>query len=148
MEASTSSVFKNILVPTDFGESSARALTIAVDLATRYGSSLTLLHTYEVPVYAYPGVVGVPADLATPLREAAQSQLDRNLAELQKRVPNAASILCFGVPWREIAATAERIHADLIVMGTHGRQGFNRMLLGSVAEKLVRTSPVPVLTVH
>lgn len=148
METAPSTTFKHILVPTDFGDSSGRALAIAIDLATKYGASLTLLHTYEVPVYGYPGVTVVPADMLEPVREAAQAQLDLQLAELRKQIPKAEGVLCFGIPWREIASETERIHADLVVMGTHGRHGVARMLIGSVAEKVVRTSTVPVLTVH
>jgi nucleotide-binding universal stress UspA family protein len=120
---------------------------MATELATKFGASLTLLHTYEVPVYGYPGVV-IPADLSDSIRDAAQAHLDRQLAELRKRVPKAEGVLSMGIPWREIGGAIERIHADLVVMGTHGRRGVNRMLVGSVTEKVVRTSPVPVLTVH
>jgi nucleotide-binding universal stress UspA family protein len=144
METTT---FKQILVPTDFGESSDRALAMAADLAVKFGASLTVLHTYEVPVYGYPGVV-IPADLSDSIRDAAQKHLDRQLTEIRKRIPKAEGILSLGIPWREIGGAIERIHADLVVMGTHGRRGVNRMLVGSVTEKIVRTCPVPVLTVH
>jgi nucleotide-binding universal stress UspA family protein len=140
--------FKHVLVPTDFGEAAGRALAIAVDLATKWGSALTLLHTYEIPTYAYPGAMSVAVDLLTPVRNAAQARLDKELAELRTRLPRADGVLAVGVPWQEIERTIRETHADLVVMGTHGRHGLDRVLIGSVAEKVVRLSSVPVLTVH
>jgi nucleotide-binding universal stress UspA family protein len=140
--------FKHILVPTDFGESSEKALDVAVDLAKRYGAELTLLHTYEVPVYAYPGMVYTAADLLTPMQDRAQAECDRVLKILRERVPSATAILRFGMPSQEIQEAIKETHADLVVMGTHGRRGVNHALIGSVAEKTVRLSPVPVLTVR
>lgn len=138
---------KRILVPTDFGEPAAKALDIAVDLAKKYGATITLAHIYEIPVYPYPGTV-VEIDLVTPVREAAQKQLTSAFEALKKRGVEARSELLFGVPWREIVDIADHRKADLIVMGTQGRRGVMRALMGSVAEKVVRLSPVPVLTVR
>jgi nucleotide-binding universal stress UspA family protein len=139
--------FSHILVPTDFGESSIRALSVAVDLAQKYGTKLTLLHAYEVPAATYPTLVGT-VDFLTPIRQAAEAQLDQALTELRKRLPEASGTLSYGRSWHEILTAVESIHADLVVMGTHGRQGVTRALIGSVAEKVVRSCPVPVLTVH
>jgi nucleotide-binding universal stress UspA family protein len=143
----TSLALNHILVPTDFGDPAAKALDIAVELAKKYGATITLLHVYEIPVYPYPGAV-VEFDLVTPVREAAQSQLTAAYEALKLRGAEARSELRFGVPWREILDLAEHRKADLIVMGTQGRRGVMRALLGSVAEKVVRLSPVPVLTVR
>ncbi|HEX7672030.1 MAG TPA: universal stress protein [Polyangiaceae bacterium] len=140
--------FKHILVPTDFGESSNAALELAIDLSKKYGSDLTLLHTYELPFYAYPGMVYTPADLLTPIQESAQAQCDAAIKALRERVPKAKVSLTFGVPGPEIQKAIEELHADLVVMGTHGRSGVSHALLGSVAEKTVRLSKVPVLTVR
>jgi len=147
MEASVRKAFQRILVPTDFGESSGRAAAIAADLAAKYGASLTLVHSYEMPVYDYPGVI-VPLELSDSIRDAAQAQLDRQLGEVRALGATADGFLSFNVPAQAILAAIESTHADLVVMGTHGRKGINRALLGSVAERVVRTSPVPVLTVH
>lgn len=147
MGATLSTTFKHILVPTDFGESSGRAVVIAAELAEKFSASLTLLHSYEVPIIGYPGVI-IPADLIVSVREAAQAQLDRQLAEVRAGGVKVEGVLGFGAPAQEIAGAIERTHADLVVMGTHGRKGLNRVLVGSVAEKVVRMSPVPVLTVH
>ena len=148
METNEPRPFKHLLVPTDFGESSERAVALAVDLATKYGAALTLLHTCEIPVTPYAGAYGAAMDFLTPVRAAAQTRLDQALAELRTRFPKADGVLCVGSPWQEIEQRIAATHADLVVMGTHGRRGVNRMLLGSVAEKIVRTSTVPVLTVH
>ncbi len=139
---------KRILVPTDFSDSSEQALEVAIDLATRYQASLTLFHAVELPLYGYPGMTVGPIDVLTPVQEAAQRQLDATLAALRKRLPSVQAVLRIGVPWSETLDCAREVRADLIVMGTHGRRGFERALLGSVAEKIVRTSPVPVLTVR
>jgi nucleotide-binding universal stress UspA family protein len=138
---------RRILVPTDFGEAAAKALDFAVDLAKKYGAKITLLHVYEVPVYPYPGTLA-DIDFVTPIREAAQKELASAFDALKLRGAEARSELQYGVPWSAILDTAAHQKADLIVMGTHGRKGVMHALLGSVAEKVVRLSPVPVLTVR
>jgi nucleotide-binding universal stress UspA family protein len=100
-----------------------------------------------VPLYAYGGIEFSALDLLTPIRETAQNCLDETLTDVRKTVPEARAILRRGAPWREILSAIEEGKPDLVVMGTHGRRGVERMVLGSVAEKIVRTSPVPVLTV-
>lgn len=140
--------FTHVLVPTDFGDSSSRALALAVEVAKKYGAALTLLHTYEIPSYAGPGSFVAPVDFLTPVREAAEAVLKQELEKLRKELPNANGIVRFGIPWEEIAREIGLTHADLVVMGTHGRRGLSHALLGSVAERTVRTSPVPVLIVH
>ena len=140
--------FKHILFPTDFGESSQRALDVAVELAQNFEASLTLLHTVEVPTYAYSGIAFPTIDLLTSVEDAARDQLQSELVILQQRLPRAKALLSVGVPWRDILRTITEIHADLVIMGTHGRHGVARAFLGSVAEKTVRMSPVPVLTVR
>lgn len=138
---------KRILVPTDFGEAAERALDVAVNLAKKYGATITLVHVYEIPVYPYPGSL-VDFDFVTPIREAAQQQLAAAFDALKLRGVEARAELLFGVPWSAILDVAEHRKADLVVMGTHGRKGVMHALLGSVAEKVVRLSPVPVLTVR
>ena len=140
--------FNNILVPTDFGPSSDTALELAIDLALRYGATLTLVHTYEIPAYAYAGMTYTAVDLMTPLMDAARAELAAKVKATSARVPSVKSSLRMGVAWQEILTTAEETHADLIVMGTHGRKGVVHALIGSVAEKVVRMAKPPVLTVH
>jgi nucleotide-binding universal stress UspA family protein len=138
--------FKHILVPIDFAESSEKALEAAIDLARRFGSDLTLIHVYETPVYFYGGVTYATTDLFGPIEELARNQLEKTLREVQTKIPTAKAILGRGSPATEIVAAIVEVHPDLVVMGTHGRRGVSRAFLGSVAEKVVRLSPVPVLT--
>ena len=87
-------------------------------------------------------------DLLTSVEEAAKQQFEAALVALRKQRPGATGILRNGVPWQEILAAIDETHADLVVMGTHGRRGIAHALLGSVAEKTVRMSTVPVLTIR
>ncbi len=140
--------FANILVPTDFGDSSLQATDMAVELAQRYGAKVTLMHAFEIPGYAYAGLTFSAVDLLTPVEQAAQRQLDVELESVRRRIPAVQAILRHGLPWQEILKVIDECHADLVVMGTHGRRGITHALLGSVAERVVRMSPVPVLTVR
>lgn len=139
--------FRRILVPTDFGEPSEQALHIALEMARGSGAELVLLHTCEIPTYAYVGIAS-SVDLLSPLAELAGQKLDELLKSLRTEFPGARSMLKVGVPWEQILAAISEVGADLVVMGTHGRRGVAHALLGSVAEKIVRLSPVPVLTVR
>lgn len=141
-------MFRNILVAFDFGRASERALEVAIDLARPAGARLTILHVCEVPAYAYVGVDVAPADLLTPIAEAGEARLRDLVRSEQARFPGAQGAFRVGVPADEILAqVAEGAH-DLVVMGTHGRRGLAHLAIGSVAERIVRTSPVPVLTVR
>jgi len=140
--------FGQILVATDFGDSARCALDLAVEMSRKFEAQLTLVHCWEAPTYSYGGGLYVPVDLVTPIEKAATLALEEALSELKKRVPSAKSVLRSGGAWEEILVAAREIRADLIVVGTHGRRGLNRALLGSVAEKIVRMAEVPVLTVH
>jgi nucleotide-binding universal stress UspA family protein len=139
---------KHLLVPVDFGAPSEHALGAAVDLARRFGSRITLVHVYEIPSYAYGGMTFATADLLGPIEAAAREHLDRTLRQVQTQVPGANAILRQGNPALEILAVVDEQHPDLVVIGTHGRTGVSRALLGSVAEKVVRLSPAPVLTMR
>ena len=140
--------FERILVATDFSDSSQRALELALQIAEKFGSELTLMHSWEAPNYSYGGGLYVPVDLVAPIEQAAVARLEEAAQELKLRLPSAKSVLRAGVPWEEVLHAATQTKADLIVMGTHGRRGLERALLGSVAEKVVRMAQVPVLTVH
>jgi nucleotide-binding universal stress UspA family protein len=139
---------RKILVPTDFSEHSALALTYAADLAKRYNASVTLLHIY--PVVNYAAAEGFA--LYTPEQLAKLiTQLNTQLkaSEEQARtqgVVDVGSSMLQGDAYQEILEQADDF--DLVVMGTHGRTGLKHALMGSVAEKIVRTSPCPVLTVR
>lgn len=139
--------FTSILVPFDFGEPSKRALELAIDLAKRNNAELIVLHVLDVPL-SYAGMGISPADLLAPSLAAAREELAAVLAGVREQIPKVTSYTAQGVPWRTILATIEQEHIDLVVMGTHGHRGLPRAVLGSVAEKIVRLSPVPVLTVR
>jgi nucleotide-binding universal stress UspA family protein len=103
-----------------------------------------LTHGFETPAYAYTGL----AVDYLPLEDAAHKCLEDALRDLRARLPGSAALFMRGTPWQQILLASEETSADLIVMGTHGRTGLSHALIGSVAEKVVRLSPVPVLTVR
>ena len=144
---------KNILVPVDFSECSRHALTYAAELAGRFGAKLDLLHVWDVPPYIPPeALVGIPGSDSRSLgqlaRDHAREEMDKLIAEHAGTLPLGEALLQSGDPARTIVDVAERRASDLIVIGTHGRTGLSHLLLGSVAEKVVRRATCPVLTVR
>ncbi len=139
--------FKHILVPTDFGPASHEAVELAVSMARTFNAKLTLLHVWEIPIYPYMDFM-LNSEVISKVEDAATSRLAHALVEVQKEVPTAQSILKHGLPWGTIVDVIKQIEPDLVVMGTHGHRGVNHVILGSVAERLVRLSPVAVLTVR
>lgn len=139
---------RRILAPTDFSKGSGVALRYARDLAHRLGAELHVVHVYQVPVYAMPdGAMVAGPDYVTQVSTAAQQGLEAEMKELAGGPVSVTSHLADGSPHVEISRMAEKLGCDLIVMGTHGRTGLKHLLIGSVAERVVRSSPVPVLTV-
>ena len=141
---------KRILCPVDFSDHSRRALDHAFAIAKWYGSSVTVMHVFPLvavaPYGAGPGVFE-PLILAPVDRRELLSQVERfATAESAPGVPIDCRVQ-EGNAAPEILALASEIGADLIVIGTHGRSGFERFLLGSVAEKVLRKAACPVLTV-
>lgn len=137
---------KKILVPTDFSEGSGVAMQYAIGLARLCSARLVLLHVMELAVYAVDFAMthpGVPADVRRRLDETIEDWVQRAKAEGIE----AEGVLATGTPYFEIAKAVERHGIDLIVMGTHGRTGVARALIGSTAERIVRLAPCPVLTV-
>ena len=137
---------KRILVPTDFSETSGAALRYGTELARRFTARLYLLHVVENPGEA--AEAGDPIGLFETMQAAAHERLGTLLTsqQLQEFKPERAMRL--GAAPDEIVRYAQEHEIDLIVMGTHGRRGVARVLLGSVAERIVRMAPCPVLTVH
>ncbi len=139
-----------IMCPVDFSESSDHALGYAVDLARMFGAQLTLLHVVEVPFLPSYAMAGVP-DLSLPLEqieEGARKGLERLIEECRKKHERVETELRTGTAFMEIINYAREIQADMIVMGTHGRTGLSHIIIGSVAEKVVRKAPCPVLTIR
>jgi len=142
--------FSKILVPTDFSAGSDAALDAAIDLAVRRQASITLVNVYQPIGYAFPTGSGIYTSL--PLDHVIRDQLEAldklqqgALAKGAKQVEIAPRT---GHPPTEIRDLARAGGFDLIVMGTHGRSGMSHMLIGSVAERVVRTAPCPVLTIR
>lgn len=138
-------VFKQVVVATDFSEASGSAIELAVAIALQDGAALTVVHVSELPLF--PETVP-PVDLIKAITEEDEKRLDALMATLRDRCPGARPVLRTGSAWEEILAAAAEARADLVVLGTHGRRGFLHAVLGSVAERVVRLSPVPVLTVR
>jgi nucleotide-binding universal stress UspA family protein len=139
---------RHILVPHDFSDTAAHALTFALNLAERLGTRVTVMHAYEVLSYAFPEGPALTVEMAAQIEGAARTALEGIVSRARRPGVEVGMALRQGHPWSEIIALAKEAKADLIVMGTHGRRGLSRMLLGSVAERVVRMSPCPVLTMH
>jgi nucleotide-binding universal stress UspA family protein len=138
---------EHILVPLDFEPASETALEMAVSLAKSLGAKLTLVHVWELPIYPYMDFM-LNSELISKVEDAATSRLKRALDRVQKELPSAESRLKTGMPFHGILEAIAETKADLVVMGTHGRRGLMHGIAGSVAEKVVRLSEAPVLTVH
>jgi len=140
---------KTILVASDFSDTGRRAADWAVDLARSLEARLVVLHAYDLPVVGVPdGAFIVDARTAAKLSEQAQRALDAETARLRELGAAPEGLLLQGDPRDAIPRAAEATGADLVVVGSHGRRGLSRALLGSVAESIVRTSRVPVLVVR
>lgn len=141
-------VISRILVPTDFSERSTEALEYAISLAKSLHADLILVHVLEPFPYAAVNGMAFINFFEERLIPEAQALLDHLSKRPLREKLSVETHLTTGIPSREIINLAEREGADLIVMGTHGRTGINHLMAGSVAEKVVRLSPYPVLTVH
>ncbi len=139
--------FKHILVPTDFEDASEHALAVALNLAAKFDAKVTLLHATQLPPYYYAAYAEGLAWPTDELEGQARTALDDAGKKAKERYSNVETVLADGEPSYKILETARDRDVDLIVMGTHGRRGVSRVLLGSVAEKTVRLSPIPVMTV-
>lgn len=139
-----------ILVATDFSAHADRALAYAADLSVKYEAPIVLVHVYANPVMALPdGYVIMTAPDLSELLTALHDGLRKAEARArQLGVAHVESKLIEGVAWREIVGTAKETGCDLVVVGTHGRGAVTHLVLGSVAEKVVRKAECPVLTVH
>jgi nucleotide-binding universal stress UspA family protein len=141
---------RNILCPTDFSEFSRRAFDYAVAVARRYEATLTVMHVYPtIPVLAFSS--GIPPLDPSVLRIEESERLLRELERFVAAAPapgvRVETVIREGDAAGEILAAASAQKADLLAVGSHGRSGFERLLLGSVTEKLLRKAPCPVLTV-
>jgi nucleotide-binding universal stress UspA family protein len=135
----------NILYLTDFSEAAEAALPFAKTIAREYGSKVFMLHVLLPDPYV--SMAPECADVVNDgLKEAAQANMEK--MELRLRgVPHEAMIKPAPAVWPMLQEVIERYHIDLVLLGTHGRGGFRKLLMGSVAEEIIRRSAVPVVTV-
>ncbi len=142
--------WKSICCPIDFSDASRAAMETAIDLARRFGATLTLLHAYPVPGYTFPdgSVVASPRMLQELADQAAKHVAEWKRQAEQMGAPTVVAETLVGEPAAEILSYARDRGIDLLVLGTHGRTGLEHALMGSIAERVVRRARCPVLTVH
>ncbi|MCA9526224.1 MAG: universal stress protein [Myxococcales bacterium] len=141
-----------ILVPVDFSSCSRAALEAATDMAAKYGASVEAVHVHEPPYAVGHVTVQVPGmgevAMIDFMHGQAQKLLDEMLADCHAPGVTVTRTLLAGLPEKLIVEHAQEGGHDLIVMGTHGRRGFSRFLMGSVTERVLRLAPAPVLVVR
>lgn len=145
--------FQKILVPVDFSASSAAALKLAMELSAAFRGSVHLIHAWEVPAYLRPDLTVWAGEVSATLGDQMRFGAERAMQDFSKENglegnPSVTTEVLQGRPYEVITSSADEGHFDLIVMGTHGRTGMSHLFLGSVAEKVVRHSRCPVLTVR
>ncbi len=138
---------KTILVPTDFSAGSQTALEHATALAKAFSAKLVVLHVIETYTHTVTESLQI-VNVYELVRTAVEPVLEQMVQDLRKDQVSASSLLVKGTAYEEVVAKAKEVGADLIVMGTHGRRGVSSVFMGSVAERVVRTAPCPVLTVR
>ena len=139
-----------ILHPTDFSECAAEAQAVAVDLARKLEAELVFVQVLvEAPLYSEGFISRRQVQTVYDAqRKWTEEKLEARAEQLRQSGIKTSWRVQAGAPHEEIVRTAEEEHADMIVMGTHGRSGLNRMVLGSVAERVIRLARCPVLTVR
>jgi nucleotide-binding universal stress UspA family protein len=142
---------KRICVCSDFSAPAERAFDYALTFARQFGAELHVLHVIEdiIPTVPEPGISMLPTqEIMAGLRKGSEEAMTKLLASRDIADVNLKSVIREGVPFREVEAYARENDIQLVVVGTHGRTGLSHLLLGSVAERVVRSAPCPVLTVH
>lgn len=140
---------KNILVPTDLSPHAEEAFEYACELAVKLDATVHLVNVIGIPALGVPELgVAVTSTMIESVVNSNQEALDALVARRRGDVRIGQILMKTGDARDMIDEAAKEVGADLIVMGTHGRRGFSRALLGSVAETVVRTAPCPVLTVR
>lgn len=141
---------KRILFPTDFSDGALNALPYALDMAKSYGAKLYLLHViYDIATASGLHIPHISVDeMYKELDASARKELEKFGLEQRRVLKDVEHTVIRGVPYEEILKFAQEKNIDLIVMGTHGRKGLDRVLFGSTAERVVRNASCPVLTVR
>lgn len=142
-----------ILVPVDFSDCSRAALDHAISLAQKFDASVEVFHVYEPPYYVGDVLLQMPGDQSVTMGDYIRSQAEKLLDELVESVEGVHDVtlvrgLVAGVPYQAIVDKAKSNDYDLIVLGTHGRRGLSHLLMGSVAERVLRKAPCPVMVVR
>jgi universal stress protein A len=145
-----SRLFHRIVVPTDFSGCSEEAWALARRIAGAVGSEIVLVHVFvEPPAY---GEAPLPVDSVWQVIESGRKWVEEELEKwagaARPKGLSVRTLVRTGSPYQEIVNLATDERADLVAMGTHGRSGVSRLLLGSVADRVVRLAPCPVLTVR
>ena len=136
---------QKFIVPTDFTVFSDHALDYAVVVAKRFHANILIMHVIEPFTYSVTDMMQV-VDHYVPLKTIAQPMLENLQNRISKGGVKSSTVVTKGTPYLEIIKKARKDGADLIVMGTHGRTGAKHILMGSVAERVVRMASCPVLT--
>lgn len=144
---------KRVLVPVDFSSCSRAALEYAARVAAASDATLEILHVYEPPHYIGDVMVQIPERAAVTVQEYIRQQSESLLADLLRSATgleglSTTTTMRPGVPHAAVVEQARASKSDLIVMGTHGRSGLSHLLMGSVAEKVLRQAPCPVVVVR
>ena len=140
-------MYDTVLVPTDGSREVEQALEYAFDLAATHNATIRALYVINAANYGGLSIDTALEGIADALRGEGQAAVDR-VEELAPAAVTVETVICKGAPSQAIVEEAATTDCDLVVMGTHGRGGIDRLLLGSVTERVVRRSPVPVLTVQ
>lgn len=145
-------MIKRILVPVDFSAASLRALDYAIEVGRRFKPEFMVLYVLEPIYYPAPAdLYGAGYNMGTVYQElerAGRTHLSHIVAAFQKKRLPVRALLRVGTAYDVIVETAKKLKADVIIMSTHGRTGLSHALMGSVAEKVVRSAACPVLTVR
>ena len=147
-------MWKTILVPHDFSSSANHAAAIARDEAKLHGAKIVLVHVVDLPHQLEPNaaILADPSGAPVTVKDYAVGAAEKHIADIAERLAKdgitTTGSVRIGNPVEEILRACDAEKADLVVMGTHGRSGLRHLLVGSVAERVVRSSKVPVLTVR
>jgi nucleotide-binding universal stress UspA family protein len=135
---------QRLLVPIDFSDITEPVIDAAIEVATPFAATITLMHAYVVPMMPYGGPF---APVMDQIRAAAREQLETVVERTKQRYPRCDCKLLGGAIEQQILRAADEVRADWIVIGSRGLSGLSRLMLGSIAERVVRLSPLPVLVV-
>jgi universal stress protein A len=142
-------MFKKIVCPVDFSEFTDEIIEYAVSIAKEYDAELHLLHVIPNLNYFTPYESFLTPENLVAMERNIEKEIEKDFQKIIKKIPiPVTKVIRTGVTFVEIVDYIKTEKIDLVVMGTHGRSGFEHILLGSVAEKIIRRSPCPVLTVR